>query len=125
MGGLDRLWWVAVEGLEAIYTDSKNRANCDVRILDQPNQLRGSHRWSTRSSLDTFELVRAGCEQGCGVYVIVLVIVSDCGGWFNSKPRKHDSRRLGRGAKHTRNPTQFHVIILPNPVYVRCATPRV
>ena len=37
--------------------------------------------------------------------MIVLVFVSDCGGWFNSKPRKHDSRRFGRGAKHTRNPT--------------------
>jgi len=35
------------------------------------------------------------------MHVIVVMIVSGCGGWFNSKPRKHDSRRFGRGAKHT------------------------
>ena len=37
MGGLDRLWWVAVAGLEAVNTDSKKQANREVRVLDQPN----------------------------------------------------------------------------------------
>lgn len=27
--------------------------------------------------------------------MIVLAIVSGCGGWFSSKPGKHDSRRFG------------------------------
>jgi len=58
MGGLDRLWWVAVAGLDAVYTDSTKRANRDVRILDQPNyegHIGGPHvlprihlNWSAR-----------------------------------------------------------------------------
>jgi len=58
MGGLDRLWWVAVVGLEAAYDDSKKEANRDVRILDQPNyedHIGGPHvlprtrlNWSAR-----------------------------------------------------------------------------
>jgi len=59
MGGLDRLWWVAVEGLEAVYTDSRNQANRDVRILDQPNYE--GRIGGPRPSLDAFELVCAVC----------------------------------------------------------------
>jgi len=36
-GGLHRVRWVAVAGLEPAYTDSKKQTNRDLRILDLPS----------------------------------------------------------------------------------------